>query len=1816
MVSCSYQFPNLTGLIIEISMKYCIALIVFLTLSLTKFTLGQSTKYEIPNSKHEVYFFFRVGSISEINNLAHQISIDNVRNDTVWAYAGVDEFIKFLHHGYDITLLPSPGDYAGIVMNNNIQLSTLTTWNFYPTYEAYENLMAQFQSTYPGICQVTTIATLASGRKLLVAKISDNVNTDESEPEFLYTSSIHGDETTGYILMLHLIDYLLSNYGTNSEVTDLVNNLEIFINPLANPDGTYHDGNSSIIGATHNNANNVDLNGNFPDPQDGQHPDGNSWQPETVAFMNFASQHHLVASAGFHGGSEVVNYPWDTWAALHPDNDLFNYVSREYADTVHIMAGGTYMTYLNSGVTNGYAWYRKSGGRQDYMNYFQHCKEYTIELSNTKLLPANQLEDHWNYNWRSLLLILKEARYGIHGMITNSCTGVPVAAKVFVTGHDANGSECYSSANNGDYHRLIKAGTYTLEFSAPNYQTHTVTGVVVTDHNTVNLDVQLIPTSNIITNSISSITGTSAISGGNILCEGGSGVIVRGVCWATTNNPTISGNHSSDGSLTGNYTSAITGLSPLTLYHVRAYFTNGTGTYYGNDVIFSTLIGIPVVTTAVPSVITSSAVTSGGTVVSEGASGVTARGVCWSISANPGISGSHTTNGSGIGSFTSNISGLNSNTTYHTRSFATNSFGTAYGSDISFKTSCDLIANFPWNEGFENGGTLPACWSQEQIAGSGINWTFIEGNGNGNPSTAHGGAYNACLKDLNNADTKTRLILPPFNLAAIANPQLKFWHTQTEWSNEQDQLAVFYKTSAFGTWTQLAIYTNNVPAWTQETIDLPNAGSEYYIAFEGNAKYGYGVCIDDVSVSAAPSVLNVSPSNQMVSALAGSTNFSVTSNTVWTVVSNQSWCTVNPGGSGNGTIMAEFTQNTTGSARSAEVTVTVPDLTPVVVTITQAAPTLTVTPSNQAVPDQAGSTSIEITSNSNWVASSDQIWCSLNPTSGNGNGSITANYSANTTASQRIANITVTVAGLPPVVTALTQESGSTDKILNLSLYLQGLYVGSGMMHPAMDASGNHWGETIADHITVELHDGANYPTIIYSAPEINLNINGSASVPIPSTFSGSYYITIRHRNSIETVSTDPVSFSGSEINYSFTDQLKAAGGKLIQEPDGIWSISSGDVDQNGKIEAADMILLDADASGFASGYLSTDINGDGIIDALDLIIADNNLSKSIEKPIPEWCSVPYFALPERGIDLTVGVQVIVRGDALINVPIQNNLTVEYICDIGTQSGNDFILDPAVAGTHLLTIQFKNNGVVFLTKTVNLNVYASVPSNNIKLLRVGDSTNGSDEISESIQSVVGNCSITYLGTQGGLYKHEGWPGFTFQAFVSEDSPFYFSGALNIPQYFAVNNIATPDYVDIRVGINDMYWFMTTGLNDDELNEVLGYAKMLISGFLNYDNHLKVIVSFPSICENSGSGWQNNYPGNPYQDDYIRVMHKFWTGLKNEFDQGAYNSRVFISSDVIFLDRNDGYPKVNGVHVNGVHPNTAGLIQIGTGLGVTLNAEGMKAKKPTALALSWLDDYANIDFQDQSNGECQFEIWESVNGGPYTLVTTLDQGISSYHNYTYQGAEVSVKVRAKYGVWYSDFTDEVSISTPLVIKTVLATAATIAIPSIVLTTDTVKIFWGDGDSTFLLPGNNQAISHSYTSSGTFYVSITSNTNDITTLDIHGVSQFVGDLTKWLLPANIINFIAQQCTFTKIPPVDNSGINLFNFSSNLCSTSDVDSWLTDLNSFYALNPPTNDATFYINGASMGAPTNGNNNADRLAIIAKFQSVGKTATIVNSN
>lgn len=189
------------------------------------------------------------------------------------------------------------------------------------------------------------------------------------------------------------------------------------------------------------------------------------------------------------------------------------------------------------------------------------------------------------------------------------------------------------------------------------------------------------------TTDFSLITANTFNSGGVITNDGGSPITARGICWDIFPNPTLSNNHTSDGTGIGSFISSVTGLSPVILYYFRAYATNSIGTAYGNPLSVKTLAGLSIVTTKTVTSIGSTSAVSGGIITSDGGVPILASGVCWSTANDPTINDNKTNEGTQSLSFSSSITGLVKETKYYVRAFATNSVGTAYGSTNSFTTT-------------------------------------------------------------------------------------------------------------------------------------------------------------------------------------------------------------------------------------------------------------------------------------------------------------------------------------------------------------------------------------------------------------------------------------------------------------------------------------------------------------------------------------------------------------------------------------------------------------------------------------------------------------------------------------------------------------------------------------------------------------------------------------------------------------------------------------------------------------------------------------------------------------------------------------------------------------------------------------------------------------------------------------------------------------------------------------------------------------------------------------------------------------------------
>jgi uncharacterized protein (TIGR02145 family) len=251
------------------------------------------------------------------------------------------------------------------------------------------------------------------------------------------------------------------------------------------------------------------------------------------------------------------------------------------------------------------------------------------------------------------------------------------------TQNPTTSNQCIASGNgNGSFSANLTNLSSVTTYYVRTYATNAV-GTAY--GNQLSFTTQSLALASLTTSSVTNITANVATAGGNVTSSGSSTVTTRGVCYATTQNPTTSNQCVASGSGTGSFFVSLTGLVSGTTYYVRAYAMNVAGTAYGAQVSFSTLTP-PTVSTATIANVAAITATAGGSVTSSGSSSVTARGVCYATTQNPTTANQCVTSGSGTGSFTVNLTSLNASTLYYVRAYATNSAGTSYGNQVTFTT--------------------------------------------------------------------------------------------------------------------------------------------------------------------------------------------------------------------------------------------------------------------------------------------------------------------------------------------------------------------------------------------------------------------------------------------------------------------------------------------------------------------------------------------------------------------------------------------------------------------------------------------------------------------------------------------------------------------------------------------------------------------------------------------------------------------------------------------------------------------------------------------------------------------------------------------------------------------------------------------------------------------------------------------------------------------------------------------------------------------------------------------------------------------------
>lgn len=337
----------------------------------------------------------------------------------------------------------------------------------YPTHAEITAKLQAAAAKYPHIMQLTSIGKSVRGKDLWVMKISDNVRADEVEPEFKYISSMHGDEITGRELTVSMIEEIGAKYGSNAEVTNLVNNSEIYIMPSMNPDGSERK--------QRGNANGIDLNRNFPDISSGNGASIAGREIENQHVMRWQASRKFSLSANFHGGTIVANYPWDSKYDRHPMDAFVQELSLAYADLNPEMRSSSEFPH---GITNGADWYVVRGGMQDWSCFFYNDLQITLEVSHTKYPRYDDIPGFYRSNRDSMFNYMKQVHRGAGVKFKRSNVAGTVAVRQVSPVAKNLGTFAFSGS---EFYKVMPEGQYSLSVTENGKRTQVVNVIVEKD---------------------------------------------------------------------------------------------------------------------------------------------------------------------------------------------------------------------------------------------------------------------------------------------------------------------------------------------------------------------------------------------------------------------------------------------------------------------------------------------------------------------------------------------------------------------------------------------------------------------------------------------------------------------------------------------------------------------------------------------------------------------------------------------------------------------------------------------------------------------------------------------------------------------------------------------------------------------------------------------------------------------------------------------------------------------------------------------------------------------------------------------------------------------------------------------------------------------------------------------------------------------------------------------------------------------------------------------------------------------------------------
>jgi hypothetical protein len=342
------------------------------------------------------------------------------------------------------------------------------------TYAQLRDTWAIIAQNHSSICRLDTIGHSYNGNLILAMKISDNVDAMEGEPRICFDFSMHGNENNGCEIAHYALIQIVEGYGVDPDITRWVNEREIWLVPMDNPDG--------LISRQRYNGHGVDCNRNY----------GVAWgfgssggsgpfsEPETQCYYFLGEEHPMAEWSQYHSGATTAMWCWGYTTKAAMDSMVIAYEMSRYGQICEYQPGQiSRILYLVSGGSTD--WYQGTRG----------ALGYAVEVCDGQPSPVGEIDTINHKNWSAMKEQIERVMWGISGRVLDSVSGQPVRARVTV-----NPPNWFTYTDSmGYYHKYVHDGTHSVTFEANGYRTRTVSGVVVPADTFAVADVSLAPDS-------------------------------------------------------------------------------------------------------------------------------------------------------------------------------------------------------------------------------------------------------------------------------------------------------------------------------------------------------------------------------------------------------------------------------------------------------------------------------------------------------------------------------------------------------------------------------------------------------------------------------------------------------------------------------------------------------------------------------------------------------------------------------------------------------------------------------------------------------------------------------------------------------------------------------------------------------------------------------------------------------------------------------------------------------------------------------------------------------------------------------------------------------------------------------------------------------------------------------------------------------------------------------------------------------------------------------------------------------------------------